>query len=53
LIPEKVLNIFIEANINQDAVKETQRPVCYFNCGKEKLPEWVKSLTSGYDNYPK
>jgi hypothetical protein len=49
LIPEKVLNIFIEANINQDAVKKTQRPVCYFNEGMEKLPDWVSLLTRGYD----
>jgi hypothetical protein len=48
LIPEKVLNIFIEANINPNAVKKTQRPVCYFNHGMEKLPEWVRLLTKGY-----
>ena len=48
-IPDNVLNIFIEANIDPDAVKVTRKPGCYYKDGKGILPDWVNLLTTGYE----
>ena len=52
-IPEKVLNIFIVVNVNQNAFKETPRPAYYYNDGTfNNHPDWVRLLTKGYEVNP-
>ena len=51
-IPDDILNIFIEANINPDAVKSTKKPACCYKHDATDLPDWVRSLTSGYEILP-
>jgi hypothetical protein len=48
-IPKNVLNIFIEANINPDAIKSTKKPACCYKNDATDLPDWVSLLTYGYE----
>ena len=52
-IPEKVLNIFIVVNVNQNARKETLKPAYFYNDGTfNNHPDWVRLLTNGYEVNP-
>ena len=49
MIPNDVLNVFIEVNVDQAANKNTLKPTCFFHVTSGDQPDWVKALTSGYD----
>lgn len=49
LIPDKVLNIFIDVRLDANGLIEFSRPSFYYNDGNRKLPYWVRLLTKGFE----
>jgi len=49
LIPDKVLNIFIDVKIDANGLIENTIPSFYYNDDKRKLPYWVGLLTKGFE----
>lgn len=46
-VPNEILNIYIEVNIDNIGKKETIKPIWIYNCSSS-VPQWVKKITKNY-----